>query len=214
MSKLNLRTLSLVVLLAPSLFAAAATPDRNAYALTGGRVIVAPGRVIESGVVVVRGGVIEAVGPAGTAIPPDATVVDVSGKVVHAAFIDPYVTVDRLAGKPPKRPPDDDGSAGSTPSPSPVLTGPAAHSVRAVRAEARAIQGLEVRDDVSDALRRQGFAVVAAVPVTGVLRGQAAVVSLADGPLSGRVLDPDIGQVVAMRGLDENEYPTSNMGAV
>jgi imidazolonepropionase-like amidohydrolase len=83
-----------------------------------------------------------------------------------------------------------------------------------VRAEARAIQGLEVRDEVSDALRRQGFAVVAAVPVTGVLRGQAAVVSLADGPLSGRVLDPDNAQVVAMRGLDENEYPTSNMGAV
>ena len=38
--------------------------------------------------------------------------------------------------------------------------------------------------------------------------------SLADGPLSGRVLDPSNGQVVAMRGLDENEYPTSNMGAV
>ena len=190
----------------------AATPDRNAYALTGGRVIVAPGRVIESGVVIVRGGVIEAVGPAGTAIPSDAAVVDVTGKVVHAAFIDPYVTVDRLAGKAPKRPSDDDAPSTSAPAPGP--TGPAAHSVRAVRAEARALEGLEIKDDVSDTLRRQGFAVVAAVPAAGVLRGQGAVVSLADGPLSGRVLDPGNGQVVAMRGLDENEYPTSNMGAV
>jgi imidazolonepropionase-like amidohydrolase len=216
MPKTTFRGLAAVVLVAsffPSFAVFAATPDRNAYALTGGRVLVAPGRVIESGVVVVRGGVIEAVGPAGTPIPSDATVIDVSGKTVHAAFIDTYVTVDRLAGKPPKRPSDDDNPT-PTPSPAPAPTGPAAHSVRSVRAETRALEGLEIRDEVSDALRRQGFAVVAAVPGTGVLRGQAAVVSLADGPLSGRVLDPENAQIVAMRGLDENEYPTSTMGAV
>ena len=212
MPKPLLRLLPCIALLASAALGSAATPDRNAYALTGGRVIAAPGRVIEGGVVVVRGGVIEAVGPAGTAIPSDATVIDVSGKVVHAAFIDPYVTVDRLAGRAPKRP-SDDVAASSTPAPSSVA-GPAAHSLKAVRAEARALDGLEVTDDAVDALRRQGFAVVAAVPASGVLRGQGAVLSLADGPLSGRVLDPGNGQIVAMRGLDENEYPTSNMGAV
>jgi len=214
MPKPLLRILSCLALLASTALAPAATPDRNAYALTGARVIVAPGKIIESGVVVVRGGVIEAVGPSGTAIPPDATVIDVSGKVVHAAFIDPYVSVDRLAGRGPKKPADDEGGASSTPSPSSVVAGPAAHSIRAVRAETRALEGLEIRDETADALRKQGFAVVAAVPVSGVLRGQGAVVSLADGPLSGRVLDPGNGQIVAMRGLDDNEYPTSNMGAV
>ncbi|MET0619506.1 MAG: amidohydrolase family protein [Thermoanaerobaculia bacterium] len=216
MRKTLARFLSLLMLLASSPIAPAATPDRNAYALTGARVIAAPGKVFDSGVVVVRGGVIEAVGPAGTAIPADATVIDVSGKVVHAAFVDPYVTVDRLAGRGPKRPSDDETSAPAAPAPAPsaAATGPAAHPVKAVRAETRAIERLEVRDDVAEALRRQGFAVVAAVPATGVLRGQGAIVSLADGPLSGRVLDPSNGQIVAMRGLDENEYPTSNMGAV
>ena len=102
------RVLSLLLLL-PSLSAPAATPDRNAYALTGARVIAAPGQVFESGVVVVRGGVIEAVGPAGTAIPSDASVIDVSGKVIHAAFVDPYVTTDRLAGRSPKRASDEEG---------------------------------------------------------------------------------------------------------
>ena len=44
-----------------------------------------------------RGGVIEAVGPVGsTPVPADARLIDVKGKVVHAAFIDPYVPVDRL----------------------------------------------------------------------------------------------------------------------
>ncbi len=198
-------------LLAP---AEAATPDRNAYALTGGRVIVAPGRVIESGAVIVRGGVIESVGPEGTPIPADASVVDVRGKVLHAAFIDPYVTVDRLAGKSPKRPSDDEKPAAAPPSAGPPIVSPAAHPIGAVRAEVRAIDGLDIRDEVVDTLRREGFAVVAAVPVSGVLRGQGTVVSLADGPLSGRVLDPTNGQIIAMKGLDENEYPTSNMGSV
>ncbi len=214
MSKPLIRLLPCLALLTSAALAPAATPDRNAYALTGARVIVAPGRVIEAGVVVVRGGVIEAVGPAGTPIPPDATALDVSGKFIHAAFIDPYVTVDRLAGRAPKRPSDDEGAVSSTPAPSSVVSGPAAHSLRAVRAEARALDGLEVADETADALRRQGFAVVAAVPASGILRGQGAVLSLADGPLSGRVLDPGNGQIVAMRGLGENEYPTSNMGAV
>ena len=175
--------------------------------------IAAPGKVFESGVVVVRGGVIEAVGPAGTAIPADASVIDVSGKVIHAAFVDPYVTTDRLAGRGPKRASDEEGG-GAAPASATAVAGPAAHSIAAVRADTRAIESLEVRDDVADALRKQGFAVVAAVPVTGVLRGQGAVVSLADGPLSGRVLDPSNAQVIAMRGLDDNDYPTSNMGAV
>ena len=86
----------------PAAAADAPGSDRLAYALTGGRVIVSPGKVIDPGVVVVRGGVIAAVGPAGsTAIPADARIFDVKGKVVHAAFIDPYVSVDRLAGKSP-----------------------------------------------------------------------------------------------------------------
>ena len=55
---------------------------------------------------------------------------------------------------------------------------------------------------------------VAAVPATGVFRAKGAVVSLADGPLSRPGTSILNGQVVAMRGLDENEYPTSNMGAV
>jgi imidazolonepropionase-like amidohydrolase len=84
--------------------------------LTGARVIVAPGRIIENGVVVVRGGAIEAAGPQGqTAIPADARIFDLKGKVVHAAFIDPYAPADRLAGKRPRDPSDDEESAEQAP---------------------------------------------------------------------------------------------------
>src|SRR5215813_9894065 len=69
--------------------------DRYAFALTGARVIAAPGRVIE------------AAGPQGsTAVPADARAFDLKGKVLHAAFIDPYVPADRLAGRHPRGPSD------------------------------------------------------------------------------------------------------------
>ncbi len=211
------RALVLVALIATQALPLSALPDddRLAYALTGGRVIVAPGKVIDSGVVVIRGGIIEAVGPAAsTAIPADARTIDVSGKVVHAAFLDPYVSVDRLAGKGPKKPRDDEESE-SERGPALRNVGPAGHPVGAVRAEQRALDGLIVKDDVADPLRRQGFAVVSAVPTTGVLRGRAAVVSLSDGPVTGRVVDPEGAQVIALLGMhSRGQYPSSTMGAV
>ena len=190
--------------------------ERRAYALTGARVLAAPGRTIDGGVVVIRGGVIEAVGPAGTPIPADAQVIDASGRVVHAAFIDANVSSDRLAGKPRKKPRED----GEKPSPTPIprATGPAAHAVAAVRAEERVIDDLAIKDEVADAYRRMGFAVVEAAPSAGVLRGRGAVLTLSDGPAAANVLVPEAGQFAAIRPMDgadsHGEYPVSKMGAV
>ena len=204
----------LVLLAIPAGADGAPGSDRMAFALTGARVIVSPGKVVDPGVVVVRGGVIEAVGPAGsTPIPADARVLDVKGQVVHAAFIDPYVPADRLAGKAPKRPSDDEESAGS--GGAKRAKGPAGHPLAAVRAEDRLIDTLVIKDDVAETYRRLGFAVVAAAPDAGVLRGAGAVVSLADGPVSGRVLVADSGQYVSLEPeADASDYPVSKMGAV
>jgi imidazolonepropionase-like amidohydrolase len=209
------KTLALVLLLAGSSVSFAADPpgrDRQATALTGGRVLAAPGKVYDPGVVVLRGGVIEAVGPAGsTSIPADARVVDVKGKVVHAAFIDPYVSVDRLEGKPVRRSPSDE-EAGSTRR---SRRAAAPESGPPARAEERVIDSLSIKDEVADGYRRLGFAVVTAVPAAGVMRGRGAVVSLSEGPMPGRVLDPAYGQYVVLEPEhDANDYPVSKMGAV
>jgi len=210
----TLAGLLLVLLALPASAAGPPGADRLAYALKGGRVIVSPGHVIDPGVVVVRGGVIVAVGPDGTtAIPADARIVDVQGKVVHAAFIDPHVSTDRLAGKSPRKPSDDDDTESSSSS-AKRPTGPATHPVGAVRAEDRVIETLVIKDDVADTYRRLGFAVVAAAPSARILRGEGAVVSLADGPISGRVLEAESGQYVSLEPEDEDNYPVSKMGAV
>ncbi len=202
--------------------AAFTTGDRLAFALTGARVILSPGHIFDPGVVVIRGGVVEAAGPAGaTPIPADARVFDLKGKVVHAAFLDPYVTADRLAGKKPRGPQDDDEAgepaglaargSGSSGGALPVSN----------RAAERVVSSLTVKDRVADSYRRLGFAVVAAVPSAGILRGSGTIVSLADGPLEDRVLRGDFGQYVSLEPerLRDPEsarsiYPTAKMGAV
>lgn len=197
--------------------------DRFAFALTGARVIAAPGRVFEPGAVIVRGGVIEAVGPAGrTAIPADARVFDLSGKVVHAAFLDPYVFADRLAGKKPKGPSDEEEPQERERESGPRRTpAPGAHPLASVRAEERTVDSLVIRDQVAETYRRLGFAVVHAVPQTGILRGRSAVVSLGEGPVANRILDAETAHCVSLEperfdfaAFTRATYPSSKMGAV
>ncbi len=76
-----------------------------------------------------------------------------------------------------------------------------------VRAEARAVDALVVKDSVAETYRRLGFAVVAAVPASGVMRGRGAVVSLAEAPLSARVIDPQNGQVVSLEPPERGLLP-------
>src|SRR5260370_29932856 len=145
--------------------------DQFAFALVGGKVVTAPGRILDPGVVVVRGGVIQAVGAQGkTAIPEDARVFEMKGKTIHAAFLDPYVSADRLAGKRPRAPLDEEEAAEGAPATgraggAPAATSPAA---KPVRAEERVVDTLNVPDRVADTHPRMGFAVVPAGPSSGI----------------------------------------------
>jgi imidazolonepropionase-like amidohydrolase len=189
--------------------------DRLAYALTGARVIAAPGKVFDSGIVVVRGGVIEAAGPSSsTAIPADARVIDLKGQTIHAAFLDPYVTTDRLAGKKPPAPRDEEEDSSGSDA---ARGGPPASN----RANERVLEALSIKDRVADTYRRLGFAVVAAVPSAGILRGAGAVVDLGDA--DSRVLVERFGQYVSLEparitdfsaALRRSVYPGARMGAV
>ncbi|HYK42540.1 MAG TPA: amidohydrolase family protein [Thermoanaerobaculia bacterium] len=200
------------------------TGDRLAYAITGARVIALPGRVFDPGVVVIRGGVIEAIGPAGsTSIPPDARVFERKGKVVHAAFVDPYVSADRLAGRRPRAPVDDEDAEGAFPA-GRGGAGAAASGAPPpdpAHPEHRVVETLRVVERVAESYRRAGFAVVGAAPSSGILRGRGAVVTLGEGPLEGRILSADDAHYATLdpERLDFGSfsravYPASKMGAV
>ncbi|MFN2387940.1 MAG: amidohydrolase family protein [Thermoanaerobaculia bacterium] len=196
--------------------------DRDAFALTGARVIAAPNRIFDPGVVVIRGGVIEAAGRDGAvAIPADARVHDLRGKVVHAGFIDPHVAASRLEGRRARTPSDEEEPEERPTPPARVTRGPADHPLTAVRADERVLDTLTVRDRVAETYRRMGFAVVGAVPDAGTLRGRGTVVSLAEGPMTSRVIEPESGQYVALEPepfdfsqFGRAPYPVSRMGTV
>ncbi|HVE65712.1 MAG TPA: amidohydrolase family protein, partial [Thermoanaerobaculia bacterium] len=99
--------------------------------------------------------------------------------------------------------------------------GPADHPLAAVRADESVLDTLTIRDRVVETYRRMGFAVVGAVPDIGTLRGRGAVVSLAEGPLTSRVIEPESGQHVALEPepfdfsqFGRAPYPVSRMGTV
>src|SRR5262249_32819415 len=156
-----------------------------------------------------------AVGAVGKiAVPADARVYDLKGKTVYAAFIDPYVATDRLAGRRPRQPQDEEEPAGGAAPGGQAAaarppSGPGAHPLPTVGAEERAIENLTVPERVAEAYRRTGFAVVVAAPQTGILRGKGAVVSLADGPVGGRILLDEYGQFVT---LEPERFDFANFG--
>jgi imidazolonepropionase-like amidohydrolase len=196
---------------------AAELPD--VWALTKARIVTAPGKVIEKGTIVVRDGIISAVGPAGSvAVPVDATEFDLAGKTVYPGLIDPFVTLGRLEGRKEKPSHDDEAEEGGglvpTPTPTPEPFG-AAHPLSRVTPERQASREIRVHAEALEAFRAAGFTLVQAVPDSGIFRGESAVLSLGDGPVSKNLVLPKASQVVSLDAPGHDgprEYPVSKMG--
>ena len=211
--------------LCPALLAAAFAAVSSAaelpevWALTNGRIITAPGKLIQKGTVVVREGIITTVGPSNAVvIPADATRIDLAGKTVYPGLIDAFVTLGRLAGKKEKPPDEEETPEGGRPAPSPTPAPEPAgnvHPLSRVTPERRASAEIRVKPEALEALRETGFTLVQAVPDTGVFRGDSAVLSLGDGPISKNLVSPRTAQVISLEASGREgprDYPVSKMG--
>ncbi|MCC5932726.1 MAG: amidohydrolase family protein [Balneolales bacterium] len=166
------------------------------FAFTNATIITSPGNSIAGGTLVVRNGVIEAVGR-NARIPADARVFDLSGKTIYPGFIDPHARIGM-------QDPETDLDRGNQPW-NPQL-----------RAHLRAEQVFNHENDGSEALRKAGFTVAAAVPELGIFRGQMAVLTLNDGSATDRTVRSSVAQSVSLNRSSELgfSYPTSNIGAI
>lgn len=179
--------------------------DPTWHALVNATVHVEPGRTLEGATVVLRDGRIVAVHSPDrrgrmSRPPAGARVHDMDGLHIYAAFIDPYVDVDA--------PVADDNAPGR-------------HWSRRVVPERSAAEGAGSDGSTRRALRELGFGAAGASPQSGIFRGRAAAVSLAEP--SGDPSDPrplvyreDVYNSMAFErtGARSNEYPASHMGAV
>ncbi len=210
-------SLAAFAVLAPTLAGArpAPTPTVVEDALVGARVIVRPGVELASATVLVRDGVIVAVGET-VRVPPGARVRDVSGMVIHAGFIDPWLGLSRLNGKekPAAAAPDDDAAPPPPPAAGPMGSAAGSGHDR-VLGEVRAVDWLAPDTKAVEALRAQGFAAACVVPDAGIVRGRDVVISLGSAAPGASVLaDGDaIHAAFEAGGWRSRSYPGSVMGA-
>ncbi len=189
------------------------------HALVNARIVTAPGKVIERGSVVLKDGLIESVGPGDTA-PAGAMRHDLGGKTIFAGFIDAAASVGVPAAFKPSPPPTFGRPGAGAPPPqraeAPDAQGPRYWN-RRVRPERDVADALDVKADDAKALRDLGFAAALAIPESGILRGQSALLALrgdASSDANDFVLEARVLQHVGVEyGSPMNQdYPASFMG--
>jgi imidazolonepropionase-like amidohydrolase len=181
------------------------------HALTNAHVFVSPGVEIENATVVLRDGIIEAVG-ADIDPPDDARLWDLEGRLIYPGFIDAMAELGLPGGLRTPRPrgPDD----GPPPQP-PEQAADGFWNPR-IRPETDVATLLDLDDDEIESLREAGFAAALSVPRRGIVRGQSALVSLADPDNARRSLIASrLAQHLGAEtsGADE-AYPSSLMGVI
>ena len=160
-------------------------------ALTNATIVIRAGEKIKSGTVVIDKGLIVAVG-ADVKSPAGARVIDMNGKTIYPALIEPYSEID-----------SDDAQQEP------------AHWNKHVRPERSALASGKLNSN--DELREAGFALRVLVPKNGILKGTSAVVTTGDRPTRDSVVAQHLAQhlrLTSPRGATREYYPNSPMGAV
>ena len=175
------------------------------YALVNARIVPVSSRPIQSGTLLLRDGKIAAIGQS-VDPPPDAIVIDASGWTLYPGFIDAH-------------------SALGMPAP-PVLPQNNAERARIIQARRRAggvtpgltpqLTALSVYEPDQVALleaRNTGITAAAIVPPFGVFKGQSAIITLREGPLTDQVVRGNWAQHLGFQRL-RGEYPGTLMGVM
>jgi hypothetical protein len=186
------------------------------HAITNARIVVAPGRVIEKGTVVIRNGLIEAVG-VGITPPADARLWPGDSLTVYAGLIDPFLVLEekKEGGTTPAVGGGGRNRGAGGPPPAPEPKGIGADNPK-IHPEFAATTLLPLDKDLLDARRAAGFTLAQVVPPAGILRGNTALVAMADGDPRDAVLKADAAQAVAfdVPPGEGDTYPGSLMGCI
>ncbi|MCW3083424.1 MAG: amidohydrolase [Bacteroidetes bacterium] len=179
--------------------------NHNTYAFTNVKIVVDPETTIDNGTLVVKDGIIIAVGPK-ISVPKGAVVYDLKGKTMYPGLIDAYTSYGMPEIKrmpvwgPPQMESNVKGAYGWN---------------GAVKAETEANKIFTDDSKAADEMRRMGFGSVLTFQKDGIVRGSAAVVTLADGRENElMVLDKAAAMYSFDKGSSTQDYPSSLMGAI
>ncbi len=168
----------------------------NIHAFVNARIVPRPGERIEEGALVVRDGVIEAVGDM-VDIPADARVWDMNGMTIYPGLMETHTH----AGVKDEWEESDEGRYWNI------------H----VRPERTLSDYLENGSGDFKPLRELGFTSAHVVPNKGIVRGQSALISLADISLKERMIRDRVAQHIVFERQGRwgnHRYPNSLMGVI
>jgi len=179
----------------------------SVHAFVHARIVTAPGHVLNNATIVIRDGIIEAVGER-VSPPADARIWDMKGLTLYAGLIDLYS--DYGVPKAPDRPARG-GAARQQEQPA-----GAAHWNTKARADYDVAEEFKPDAKAAEKLRSQGFTLVQSVPEEGLFRGQAALVNLGEGPVSGTMVERKTASATTFyqQGGFFSGYPNSLMGII
>ena len=191
----------------------------NVLALTHAKIVVAPGRVLEDATLVVRNGHIEAVGQR-VAIPPDAVVKDMRGKTIYPGFIDLYTHYGVGKAEAPKGRQQASQRTTAATSQTRDTEGGARYWNATIRPERNVADRFKPDKKAAKAFRKVGITTVLTLPREGLLRGEAALVLMADKDPNAVIIEEQVAQAMSFtkgrsyRGRGVQGYPGSLMGAI
>jgi imidazolonepropionase-like amidohydrolase len=180
--------------------------NHNYYAFINAKIIVNADETIDNGTLLIKEGKIEGVGKT-VSIPKGAVVYDLKGKSIYPSLIDAYTSYGIADPKAmPKMLP--------IPQMESNIKGAYGWN-QAVKADVEAYKLFIDNPAASEEMRKMGFGAVLTFQKDGIVRGSAAVVSLADGKENNLIL---IDRAAAMlsfdKGTSTQDYPSSLMGAI
>ena len=179
--------------------------------LSGATIIKSAGDTVNGGVVLIRNGRIEAVGKQ-IPKPADARVVDLKGKYLYPAFLEPAANYGMEALKNQRSP------RGLRREEGPVLLPERAgawNANDAIRGDQSAAELFVVKAEEAEKWRKAGYGALLTHPHDGIMRGTGAWVSTAEGPEGTVVLMPDASTHYSFdKGSSRQDYPSSLMGSI
>ena len=182
------------------------TPELKAF--VNARIYVTPDRVVDSATLVIDRGKIVAVGRKVT-IPDGAVVIDLEGESIYPGFVDPFSEFGLKSSPEPER-----RRRGEPPVYEASRIGCNSWN-NAIHAERNWVEHFQPDSNTASDFLKLGFTTVQSIDRDGIFRGRGFVVSLGEGLPNDLVVRPHSWHFLSFdKGSSQQEYPTSQMGAI
>lgn len=179
-------------------------PNHSSYAFVNAKIIVDADLSYDNGTLIIQEGLIKSVGIK-ISIPKGSIIIDLKGKSIYPSFIDAYSNY----GMPEVKKGSYSGVQMNS------ATKGAYGWNQAIKAETEAAKIFVFDSNSAEELRKLGFGTVLTFQKDGIVRGSAAVVTLAEGKENVSILKDQAATMFSFnKGSSTQDYPSSLMGAI